>query len=75
MQPIESVSNQYRLPKKKKTVHQSHHILLLSVGDGLVPQLLDGNKDPHTIANFLDPHLLENLLVTVDEVVAIEIVG
>lgn len=54
---------------------QSYHILLLSVGDGLVSQLLDGNKDPHTIADFFDPHLLEDFLVTIDEIVAIEIIG
>jgi hypothetical protein len=48
---------------------------LFAVDDRLIPQLFDGDEDANTIANFLDSHLLENFLVTFDEVVPVEVVG
>lgn len=53
---------------------RSYHVLLFTISDRSIPKLLDGNKDPYTIADFLDSHLLENLLVTFDEVVAVEVI-
>lgn len=54
---------------------QSYHVLLFAIGDGSIPKLFDGNKYPYTIADFLNSHLLENLLVTFDEVVTVEVIG
>lgn len=53
---------------------QLYHILLFTIRHRLVPELFDGNENPHTIADFLYPHLLEDFLVTFDEVIAIEII-
>lgn len=53
---------------------QPYHILLLTIRYRLVSELFDGNENPHTIADFLDPHLLKDFLITFNEVIAIEII-
>ena len=53
---------------------QLYHILLFTIRHRLVPELFDGNENPHTIADFLDSHLLEDFLITFNEVVAVEII-
>lgn len=54
--------------------HATNHIPLFTVDYRFVSELLDRDEDAHTITDLLDPHLLENLLITLDEVVAIEVV-
>jgi hypothetical protein len=56
-------------------VWRTNHVLLPWVDHGLIPQLLDGHKDAYSVADFLDPHFLQDLLVAIDEVVSIEIIG
>lgn len=44
------------------------------VADGFGSQLLDGNKYADTISNFLDAHLFEHDLITLNEIIAGDVV-
>ena len=48
---------------------------LLGMAKGLGPQLFDGNEYANPIADFLDSHLLQNQLVTFDEITASHIIN
>jgi len=42
---------------------------------GLVAKLFDCHKYPHSVSNFLDPHIPENILVALEKVITVEIVS
>ena len=52
----------------------TYQVPRLAVEDRLVSELLDGNEYPHSIADFLDTHLLQDFLITFDEVITIKVV-
>lgn len=52
----------------------TYHIPLLTVIHRLVSELLDGDKNAYSITDLLDAHLLENFLVALDKVIAVEII-
>lgn len=52
----------------------TYPIPLLLVCVGLCPELLDAEEQTHTIANLLDAHLLEDLLVHLEQVLAVDVV-
>lgn len=49
-------------------------IPLLLAGDGLCPQLLNAEEQAYPVANLLNAHLLEDILVHLKEVLAIDMV-
>lgn len=58
-----------------KGVQTTYQVLLPWVDHGSVAKLFDRDEDADSVTHFLDSHLLQNLLVAVDQVVSIEVVG
>ena len=44
------------------------------VADGFGSQLLDSNKYPYTVSDFLDSHLFKYELITLDKILAGDII-
>jgi hypothetical protein len=61
-------------PSHNRRTSRSHQVAGLAVGKSLLPQLFHGNGDADSIADFVDAHLLEDGLVAVEQIVAIEVV-
>lgn len=47
---------------------------LLLIGIRLCSQLLDAEEEAHAVANLVDSHLLEDLLVHLQQVLAIDVI-
>lgn len=53
----------------------THHIFLFAIRYRFISELFDGDEDSHPIADLLDSHLLENLLIAFEQVVPVDMVG
>lgn len=63
------------MPIEPQRKHPStHSIPLLLAGDGLCPELLNAEEQAYSVADLLDAHLLEDILVHLKEVLAIDVV-
>lgn len=55
-------------------MYSTNHVALFAFEHRLIPKLLDGDKQPHSVADLFDPHLREDLLVELQKVVAVDMV-